>query len=110
MSVTVTIHEGELKQIKSLIDKEEKAGQLYGLWTHSNQPVIQYVVGDPKPNESEHIKKCLEENHGLRHIGNWSAADRGKESKMKKTPYCVHLNPVPPFPRHTIFAFSLASC
>ena len=82
MSVTVTIHEGELKQIKNLIDNEEKGGQLYGLWTHSNQPVIQYVIGDPKPKESEQIKKCLQESHGLRHIGNWSAVGRGKESKI----------------------------
>jgi len=91
MSVTVTIHEGELKQIKSLIDKEEKAGQLYGLWTHSNQPVIQYVIGDPKPNESEHIKKCLEENHGLRHIGNWSAADRGGDKFNPESPCFVKM-------------------
>ena len=83
MSVTVTIHSGELKQIKRLIESETRKnpanGQLYGLWTHSNQPVIQYIIGDPKG--SEDVTEFLWENHGLRHVGNWST----EELKSKET-------------------------
>lgn len=86
MSVTVTIHSGELKQIKRLIESAKKKtasknGKLYGLWTHSNQPVIQYVTGDPKGGED--ITKFLRENHGLRHVGNWSTKEfEGKEIEV----------------------------
>jgi len=84
MSVTVTIHSGELKQIKRLIKSEKKKnsenGQLYGLWTHSNQPVIQYVIGDPKGGGD--VAKYLWENHGLRHVGNWSTKEpKGKGNR-----------------------------
>lgn len=85
MSVTVTVHSGELKQIKRLIKsatkKNAENGQLYGLWTHSNQPVIQYVIGDPKGDED--VTKFLWENHGLRHVGNWSTKElEGKETEV----------------------------
>ena len=85
MSVTVTIHSGELKQIKRLIKSEKKKnsanGQLYGLWTHSNQPVIQYVIGDPKGVGD--VTKYLWENHGLRHVGNWSIKEpKGEETEV----------------------------
>ena len=83
MSVTVTIHSGELKQIKRLIGSAKKKnpakGQMYGLWTHSNQPVIQYVIGDPK--DGGDVAEFLRENHGLRHVGNWSTKEfEGKET------------------------------
>lgn len=88
MSVTVTIHSGELKQIRRLIKVEKKknfaSGQLYGLWTHSNQPVIQYVIGDPKGDGD--VTKYLWENHGLRHVGSWSTKEfQGEESALSRT-------------------------
>ena len=92
MSVTVTIHHGELKQIKRLIEEKKTKtvkGQLYGLWTHSYQPVIQYVTGDLNPNESKEVKEHLEVYHGLKHVGNWSTrVDGGKESKLKRKSTC----------------------
>ena len=82
MSVTVTIHSGELNQIKRLIGSAKRKsanGQMYGLWTHSNQPVIQYVIGDPK--DGGDVARFLRENHGLRHVGNWSTKEFvGKET------------------------------
>ena len=76
-----------MKQIKRLIEEQKKKpakGQLYGLWTHSYQPVIQYVIGDPNPNESKEVKEHLENFHGLKHVGNWGTVDGGKESKLKR--------------------------
>ena len=85
MSVAVTIHSGELKQIKRLIGSARKKtpnGQLYGLWTHSNQPVIQYVTGDAAKDVGD-VAKFLRENHGLRHVGNWSTKEsEGKEIEV----------------------------
>lgn len=87
--MTVTVHSGELKRIRQLITgpiaKKKKSlyGQLYGLWTHSNQPVIQYVIGDPK--DDKEIATFLWENHGLRHLGSWSTEEfEGKETALKR--------------------------
>ena len=80
MSVTVTIHNGELGQIKYFIEQRKKAGQMYGLWTHSNQPVIQYVTGGVNEKDQDKIARYLQNNHGLKHIGNWSVDAVGKES------------------------------
>ena len=87
MSVTVTVHEGEMKQIAHFIEESSGKtanGRLYGLWTHSNQPVIQYVVGDAK-RDRDKVKDHLEENHSLRLVGYWSTRDDGKESYYKIT-------------------------
>lgn len=81
MSITVTIHAGEMKQIAHFIEGSGKAaakGRLYGLWTHSDQPVIQYVVDDAK-RDNEKIKDYLEEKHCLRLVGYWSTSDDGKD-------------------------------
>lgn len=81
MSVTVTIHSGELMQIKRLIKTETKKGQLYGLWTHSNQPVIQYIIEDPKGDRE--VESFLWKNHALRHVGNWSTEEfNGKGTEV----------------------------
>ena len=82
MSVTVTIHNGEMGQIKHFIDEKNKKGQLYGLWTHSNQPVIQYVTGGVKEHEKEKIRSYLLNNHGLKQVGYWSTGKFGKESTL----------------------------
>ncbi|XP_068701977.1 uncharacterized protein [Montipora foliosa] len=72
MSVTVTIHNGEMGQIKYLIEQKKTKGELYGLWTHSYQPVVQYVTGGVKQKDQEKIGKYLQNNHGLKQVGNWS--------------------------------------
>ena len=102
---TVTIHRGELAQIKKLITKSRQQkparGQFYGLWTHSFQPVIQVVVGLPgskanKKDSEEYFSKCekiITECHGLRLLGEWLGAvpNRGQFCKysfdLKK--FCV---------------------
>lgn len=86
MSVTVTIHNGEMGQIKHFIDEKNKKGQLYGLWTHSNQPVIQYVTGAVKEHEKEKIGSYLLNNHGLKHVGNWSTS---KFDDVQDHPHCL---------------------
>lgn len=95
MSVTVTIHKGEMKQIKRLVDEKKSAkGQLYGLWTHSFQPVIQYVIGDPKPGRDDHekkIKNYLWDNHGLKHLGNWSTGGGNNMNIEEETPSFVNM-------------------
>lgn len=78
MSLTVTIHNGELKQIKQQIVAKSEGGQLFGLWTHSNQPVVQYVTGSPEGDIN--VDHFLKEKHALRHVGTWST----KEIKGKK--------------------------
>lgn len=86
MSVTVTIHNGEMGQIKHFIDEKKRKGQLYGLWTHSNQPVIQYVTGAVKEHEKEKIGSYLLNNHGLKHVGNWSTS---KFDDVQDDPHCL---------------------
>lgn len=86
MSVTVTIHSGELKQIKRLIKNETKKGQLYGLWTHSNQPVIQYIIGDPKGDKDREVENFLWKKHALRHVGNWSTEEFNDDGPINGRP------------------------
>ena len=77
MSLTVTIHEGELRQIKQHVaEKRMESGHLFGLWTHSNQPVVQYITGSLKDEDEEELFKL----HALRRVGIWST----KESDGKK--------------------------
>jgi hypothetical protein len=61
----------------------ETGGDLFGFWTHSGYPVIQYVIGPgPKANhqysffnqDAEYLLEIgahLRETHGLQHIGEW---------------------------------------
>ena len=78
----VTIHRGELSQIKRLMtsDPQKKArGQFYGLWTHSVQPVVQVVVGLPgtQPEPEKYFSKCrnlINENLGLCLLGEWEGS------------------------------------
>jgi hypothetical protein len=61
----------------------ETGGDLFGFWTHSGYPVIQYVIG-PGPNANHQstffnqdgnylseIGNKLRETHALQHIGEW---------------------------------------
>lgn len=95
MSVTVTIHKGEMKQIAHFIEGSGKAaakGRLYGLWTHSDQPVIQYVVDDAK-RDNEKIKDYLEEKHCLRLVGYWSTSDDGKDQDSQISQITIRILP-----------------
>jgi hypothetical protein len=80
---TITIHRGELLQIKRIItlstkDKNRKKlkGSLHGLYTESGQPVIQIVCGGCKKEAEK--RKYLEDNHGLLTLGDWVVSDSEK--------------------------------
>lgn len=91
MSLTVTIHEGELKQIKRQIaDKKSISGHLFGLWTHSNQPVVQYVTGNLKDLKHEDIEELFKE-HALRRVGIWSTDESGGNQLDKEKPCFVFM-------------------
>lgn len=80
------IYEKELDRIAGWVEEYpslETGGDLFGFWTHSGAPVIQYVLG-PGPGsehyetsffqDKEHLIEAgrnLRENHGLQHIGEW---------------------------------------
>ena len=62
---------------------EETGGDLFGFWTHSGFPIVQYVIG-PGPHarrtassfyqDREYLVECgdkLRTSHGLQHIGEW---------------------------------------
>lgn len=82
----VFIYKSELEYIsKCILDcpNIETGGNLFGFWTHSGNPIIQYVVGPGiKANheitffnqDNEHlvqIGKRLIKEHALQHIGEW---------------------------------------
>lgn len=82
----VLIYESELNFIsKSILDYPniETGGDLFGFWTYSGFPVIQYVIGpgerakrrvDFFNQDEEYLKsvgKELRGNFGLQHIGEW---------------------------------------
>ena len=91
-TATVTIHRGELAQIRSHISENHRdsrkpaKGQLYGLWTHSFQPVIQLVVDLPESSKSSAKNKQYEEllsnNYGLCLLGEWQGAKKGWFSRI----------------------------
>jgi len=80
------IYEKELERIAGWVEEYpylETGGDLFGFWTHSGAPVIQFVLG-PGPNsqhnptsffqDKEHLIKAgeiLRSKHGLQHIGEW---------------------------------------
>lgn len=71
MTTIITIHRGELLQIKRMItDDGQKRGNLHGLFTESYQPVILIAFGGNK----EQIGGCeieLKERHSLIKLGEW---------------------------------------
>jgi len=82
----VLIYKSELDYISRCVldyPNIETGGDLFGFWTHSGYPVIQYVIG-PGPNANHQstffnqdgnylseIGNKLRETHGLQHIGEW---------------------------------------
>lgn len=66
----------------------ETGGDLFGFWTYSGFPVIQYAIGPGKKakhsvaffNQDEeylfNVGKALQNRHGLQHIGEWHSHHR----------------------------------
>lgn len=85
------IYQGELDYIsKCVLDYPdiETGGDLFGFWTYSGFPVIQYVIG-PGKNANHQIAffnqdidylcevgNALRNTHGLQHIGEWHSHHR----------------------------------
>ena len=66
----------------------ETGGDIFGFWTHSGYPSIQYIIG-PGPNSNRHatafyqdkkylieMGRLLREKYGLQHIGEWHSHHR----------------------------------
>ena len=85
------IYQNELDYIsKCVLDYPdiETGGDLFGFWTYSGFPVIQYVIGPGKNSNHEiaffnqdleylkEIGDALRETHGLQHIGEWHSHHR----------------------------------
>lgn len=85
------IYESELKYISRCIldyPEIETGGDLFGFWTYSGYPIIQYVIGPGadtyrtvaffKQDKNFLIEngKFLNEYHGLQHLGNWHSHHR----------------------------------
>ena len=80
------IYEAELNRIAAWVEAYpnlETGGDLFGFWTHSGAPVIQFVLGPGETSEhNEHSffqdhqylldsGQILRKTHGLQHIGEW---------------------------------------
>ncbi|MGK7919601.1 MAG: hypothetical protein AB4080_06290 [Trichodesmium sp.] len=80
------IYEKELDRIAGWVEEYpnlETGGDLFGFWTHSGAPVIQYVLGPGYTSrhnptsfyqDKEHLIQAgeiLRSKHGLQHIGEW---------------------------------------
>lgn len=80
------IYQEELDHIAGWVEEYpdlETGGDLFGFWTHSGFPVIQFVLGPGKTSrhnsasfyqDREHLIKAgeiLRNKHGLQHIGEW---------------------------------------
>ena len=85
------IYQGELDYIsKCVLDYPniETGGDLFGFWTYSGFPVIQYVIGPGKKSNHQatffnqdieylsEIGDALRHKHGLQHIGEWHSHHR----------------------------------
>jgi len=80
------IYKSELDYIsKCVLDYPniETGGDLFGFWTYSGYPVIQYVIGPGKKSNHQiaffnqdmeylqQVGNALRNSHGLQHIGEW---------------------------------------
>jgi hypothetical protein len=80
------IYEQELDNIAGWVEEYpdlETGGDLFGFWTHSGAPVVQFVLGPGKTSrhnptsfyqDRQHLIKAgeiLRKKHGLQHIGEW---------------------------------------
>jgi hypothetical protein len=82
----VLIYEKELSRIAGWVEEYpnlETGGDLFGFWTHTSAPVVQFVLGpapDSKHNSTSFYQgrdyliragEVLRKRHGLQHIGEW---------------------------------------
>lgn len=80
------IYQEELDHIAGWVEEYpdlETGGDLFGFWTHSGAPVVQFVLGPGKSSrhnpasfyqDKQHLIKSGEiliKKHGLQHIGEW---------------------------------------
>lgn len=80
------IYQHELDHIAGWVEEYpdlETGGDLFGFWTHSGFPVVQFVLGPGRNSrhnstsfyqDKEHLIKAgeiLRKQHGLQHIGEW---------------------------------------
>lgn len=80
------IYEGELETMARFVTDYpsiETGGDLFGFWTHTGSPVIEYVLGPGETaehddaafyQESSFLKSAgaiLHDLHGLQHVGTW---------------------------------------
>ena len=104
------IHAGELDRIAAWVAghrDRETGGELFGFWTHSGAPVIQFA-GGPGPTarhepaafyqDRDYLRSIggvLRDRHGMQHIGEWhshhgmgldrpSAGDQGDEGTVRR--------------------------
>lgn len=88
MAPIITVHRGELLQIKRMIEKGKDKGKgkgdlrgdIYGLRTESRQPVIQFVCGQNDTKQRD----MLQTGHGLLKLGEW-VIPRSEKSKFTAT-------------------------
>ena len=88
---TVLIYENELSMMARFVSDYpniETGGDLFGFWTHSGSPVIEYVLGAGRTaehqtaafyQEASFLKAAgaaLRDLHGLQHIGTWHSHHR----------------------------------
>lgn len=91
MKAKAIIYQGELDYIsKCVLDYPgiETGGDLFGFWTYSGFPVIQYVIGPGKNSNHQiaffnqdidylkDVGNALRNTHGLQHIGEWHSHHR----------------------------------
>ncbi|XP_031566084.1 uncharacterized protein LOC116301201 isoform X5 [Actinia tenebrosa] len=86
MKPIITVHRGELLQIKRMIENGDLRGDMYGLRTESRQPVIQFVCGENNKsnNTTERESTCqdmLKNRHGLLKLGEWVVSKRNVSRK-----------------------------
>jgi hypothetical protein len=85
------IYEGELEIMARFVTDYpsiETGGDLFGFWTHTGSPVIEYVLGPGETaehegaafyQESSFLKSAgdiLHDLHGLQHVGTWHSHHR----------------------------------
>ncbi|XP_031566090.1 uncharacterized protein LOC116301205 [Actinia tenebrosa] len=91
--VTITIHRGELLQIKRIITKYKKTkylkGSLYGLYTESYQPVVLIACGG---DNKKKIDEYLWENHKLLPLGEWIVSNSKKAPEGSKETVIVEFD------------------
>lgn len=79
----ITIHRGEILQIKRMITKFGLTrGCLHGLLTESKQPVVLIAFGGTE-KQTMKCEEALQNGHGLKKLGEWFL--QGKHNDKGKT-------------------------